>query len=309
MVSSVRQSIIGLLTTCTILSILSSSYARCGCRLNRPTISTNLNLNTTTYRGRTLLNRITKGRSLVQIPHYSQPIRKSESNKQTDVRATGEIRGTVRFLGKLIPAMANIKIPGIGDVTDETWVIKTPGNYVKNAVVYLTKEDSSQDTASSSPLVAASVEINNVRINPHVTVVTPGSPITITNAELNHVNLYFAPATSVAQSLNLLSSGTATINAPRAREFAYDVVTDQAWQRGWIFVSPTPYASITSDGGDFVIKNIPFGVWHLAIWHEGSRDKYYKIGEHTESARIFTMRIKVDAPSINIGDISIVDGK
>jgi uncharacterized protein (DUF2141 family) len=41
-----------------------------------------------------------------------------------------------------------------------------------------------------------------------------------------------------------------------------------SWMRGYSFVFDHPYATITKENGEFVISDIPPGVYNIEAWHE-----------------------------------------
>jgi hypothetical protein len=51
------------------------------------------------------------------------------------------------------------------------------------------------------------------------------------------------------------------------------------WMTAWVWVTPSPYAAITNENGEFTVANIPAGTYTLVMWHEGWKLKDFDEGE------------------------------
>jgi hypothetical protein len=41
-----------------------------------------------------------------------------------------------------------------------------------------------------------------------------------------------------------------------------------SWMSAWVWVQDNPLFAVTGEDGSFIIKNVPFGIWNIEVWHE-----------------------------------------
>lgn len=116
------------------------------------------------------------------------------------------------------------------------------------------------------PKVVSQTEKNFV---PHVTVVTPGTPVLLRNDDNIFHNVFSALGPNQFDS-GLYKKGTSYTKAfttPGPVELLCNIHSSML---GWVYVVDSPHYALSTRGGDFKIANVPPGKYQLEAWNEAA---------------------------------------
>ncbi|OGQ84305.1 MAG: hypothetical protein A3F90_15920 [Deltaproteobacteria bacterium RIFCSPLOWO2_12_FULL_60_19] len=179
----------------------------------------------------------------------------------------GTISGVVKFAGAA-PAAKKVDVNKDKEVCGKTAksdasLIVSGGNLV-NAVVSIT------DIKKGKKLepIKVTLDQNGCEYKPHVTAFPAGSTVEILNPDgiLHNVHSYSKVNTAfnIAQP-KFKKSVTQKIDKPEIINLKCDV---HGWMNAWLFVSETPYFSLTDNSGGFKLTDVPAGTYTVEVWHE-----------------------------------------
>ena len=179
----------------------------------------------------------------------------------------GTISGVVKFAGAA-PAAKKIDVNKDKEVCDKTAksdasLIVSGGNLV-NAVVSITDIKKGKKMEP----IKVTLDQNGCEYKPHVAAIPAGSTVEILNPDgiLHNVHSYSKVNTAfnVAQP-KFKKSVTQKIDKPEIINVKCDV---HGWMNAWLFVSETPYFSLTDNSGGFKLTDVPAGTYNVEVWHE-----------------------------------------
>ena len=203
--------------------------------------------------------------------------------QRVDESKAGRIAGRVAFEG---PAPPNPTVDIGSDavcarenkdgLSSENIVVDNGG--LNNVFVYV--KDGLGKYYFDVPTQAVPLDQKGCRYRPHVFGVRAGQPIEIVNSDptLHNVN-------AVAQVNRGFNFGqpmpgmknTATFTAPEVMvRLKCDV---HGWMTAYAGVLDHPYFAVTTEGGQFELKNVPAGTYTVEAWHE-------KLGTQRQSVSI-----------------------
>lgn len=179
----------------------------------------------------------------------------------------GSISGVVKFVGAA-PAAKKVDVNKDKEVCAKTAksdasLIVSGGNLV-NAVVSIT------DIKKGKKLepIKVTLDQNGCEYKPHVAAFPAGSTLEILNPDgiLHNVHSYSKVNTAfnIAQP-KFKKSVTQKIDKPEIINLKCDV---HGWMNAWLFVSETPYFSLTDNSGGFKLTDVPAGTYTVEVWHE-----------------------------------------
>ena len=179
----------------------------------------------------------------------------------------GTISGVVKFAGAA-PAAKKIDVNKDKEVCGKTAksdasLIVSGGNLV-NAVVSITDIKKGKKMEP----IKVTLDQNGCEYKPHVAAIPAGSTVEILNPDgiLHNVHSYSKVNTAfnVAQP-KFKKSVTQKIDKPEIINVKCDV---HGWMNAWLFVSETPYFSLTDNSGGFKLTDVPAGTYNVEVWHE-----------------------------------------
>jgi hypothetical protein len=185
-----------------------------------------------------------------------------------EVKNGGGIEGIVRFTGATIPKdeilaiSSDVKYCG-KSIPAEKFLIG-PDRGIKNVVVFI----ENINTGKRIPTEAIVVTNKKCRFEPHVSVGFKGNDFTTTNSDpmFHNVHTYLGDRTMYNLGLSKMDSfATKRLGKTGIMEITCDA---HPWMRGYAYILDHPYSTVTNEKGEFVIKDIPPGIYNLVAWHE-----------------------------------------
>jgi hypothetical protein len=145
---------------------------------------------------------------------------------------------------------------------------------VDGAVVWL------DDLHEGAPLAPAGavIEQKGCAFAPHVTAMTAGSRLSLTNDDpANHAaRLAFLGVSDDESVVKMIAPHTsAEIEASPAWAGRVGRITCpiHSWMSAWVHFFDHPYFAVTA-AGVARLANVPPGTWHLSVWHEATDAKF-----------------------------------
>ncbi len=179
----------------------------------------------------------------------------------------GTIMGTVLFTGNPIP-----KDPMMHPTTNQNYCGNTMpmqtylirNRKVQNVVVFI------KDIRAGAPVPKRAVIADNYKCAfvPHVGIGFKGNALTFANSDPLFHNIHTYLNDSTYYNVGLPSKGmkvTKTLTQTGLIELTCDA---HPWMDGWLYVFDNPYAALTNANGQFVIRDVPPGVYTIEAWHE-----------------------------------------
>jgi plastocyanin len=148
----------------------------------------------------------------------------------------------------------------IGEVTGQVLINSEPAD---RAVVYLQTMDGK--TLPSTP-DEKTIHQENLRFKPDFLVVPPGTTLRFENNDEEIHNVYSKSATARFDTGAILPHTAKKVALKEPGIVPLRCRTHQT-MRGLIFVSSSPYFSVTDDHGRFEIQNVPTGSYRIEVWH------------------------------------------
>lgn len=225
----------------------------------------------------------------------------------------GSIKGKFIVDGSVgNPAAINVTTDaatcGNHNLVDESVVVGEDGA-LQNAVVYIYTRKAldvhpDYEAAAKEPVV---LDNKSCRFEPHVLAVRTGQGLQIANSDPvgHNTNAAFAVNPQFNQ---IITSGTpVTINLAKAEPLPVPVACNiHPWMKGYLVVREDPYVAISSDKGEFEIKNVPAGTHEFVFWHEAKgnmRDLALKGGKTDRRGRA---KLKIAAnETLDLGEIKV----
>lgn len=216
---------------------------------------------------------------------------------------TGSITGKVTFIGSQ-PTDATYKHKinqeccGNQVALDRLVIGKNKG--VQYTLLYL----KNPPAGSTAGMKAAVIDQRHCRYTPHLTIAAKGSNLEMVNSDpvlhTSHGYLYSGMERATAFNIAQPIEGH-RLQQPLRKSGMVEVECDagHVWMTAWVWVTPSPYAVITDEQGEFSMDNIPPGTYTLVMWHEGWRLKNTEAGE----------RLKFSDPVAEERVITITAGK
>lgn len=197
----------------------------------------------------------------------------------------GTIRGTVKVEGKLpkLPPLQISKFKDVcKDVPNETLIVG-PGQGLRYAVVTL-----EGITKGKAVERETQHEIDNLRCRfvPHVIAASVGQFVVFKNSDpiLHTAHAYFEnnqPQFNVGLYPGKVS------RKPLVTAGLVKIVCEvHPWMGAFIMVADHPYQSVSDIYGEYLINDVPPGIYKLKVWHEslGTQEKQVEVkpgGSHT----------------------------
>ena len=203
--------------------------------------------------------------------------------KRVDMSKTGTLSGRVVVEGQ-VPQNARIKMEADpvcikahpDGVNFDTYAVENGG--LNNVFVYV--KDGLGNYYFDPPTEPVKLDQNVCRYTPHVLGVQVRQPIEISNSDATLHNVHSLPDKNKGFNFGQQFVGqkeTRTFDKPEVMVlFKCDV---HSWMTAYIGVLQHPYFAVTSNGGQFTLKNVPAGTYTVEAWHE-------KLGTATQSVRL-----------------------
>jgi plastocyanin len=185
-----------------------------------------------------------------------------------DVKDGGTLTGVVRFAGEP-PTLARIPVTKDQEVCGSSKpseaLIVGPNKGVKNAVVWL------EGVAKGKKATAADGVLDNVKclFNPHVLVVTTGSPAKVKNSDAILHNTHGFLEKTVFNLALPIQNQVIDVTKRLKKTGVVDIQCDaHPHMRASMIVVDHPYIAVTDETGAFKLTDIPAGTYKVVVWHE-----------------------------------------
>ncbi len=179
----------------------------------------------------------------------------------------GTITGTVLFTGHPLPKNPMMRTTSSQDYCGQTMTMM---NYlikdgkVQNVVVFI----KNIKAGASAPKTPAFVDNYKCAFVPHVGIGFKGNSLNVKNSDPVFHNIHTYLNNSTYFNVGLSTKGM-QITRPLKDAGLIEVTCDaHPWMEGWLYVFDNPYAALTNANGQFVIKNVPPGIYTVEAWHE-----------------------------------------
>jgi hypothetical protein len=212
----------------------------------------------------------------------------------------GSIEGTVEYSGTAVPQdktyilSSDVKYCG-KEIRTERYLISADKK-IKSVVVYL------EEIKAGKALPGETVEIIDTKCTfvPHVSVGFKGNKFIVKNEDpvLHTIHIYTSIGGKTMFNIALPEKGS-TIIKTLTKTGLMDLNCDcHPWMQGYVYVLDHPYAAVTGETGEFVIEDIPPGVYNVKAWHEALGtvelpDVRVETGKATKIKLQYTREIKL----------------
>ena len=164
--------------------------------------------------------------------------------------------------------LAPLLLRGAGPSAAVDGVLTSGTDLTGDAVVYLVPADRRPAPAEDS----AVIDQVNLRFEPRVTVVTPGTRVLFTNSDPTGHNVFSPPGIGGGFDL-----GTWPMDEVRSYLFtepgAYVLFCHVHPEMvAYVVVVPTGFHAVTDEAGHFTIRDVPAGRYVLRVWHRHLKD-------------------------------------
>lgn len=185
-----------------------------------------------------------------------------------EVRDGGSVEGTVLFAGPAIPKDEVLSITSDTkfcgkSIPAEKYII-SQDKRIKNVVVHI----EGIKTGKAVPREPAVVDNLKCAFAPHVSIGYKGNKIISKNSDpvFHNVHTYVDERTMF--NIGLPDQGSQVTKDLRKTGIVEVTCDSHPWMRAYVYVLDHPYAAVTNEKGEFVIKDIPPGTYSIEAWHE-----------------------------------------
>lgn len=187
----------------------------------------------------------------------------------TQTRITSAHAGRLVLAGVAAIAMASAGTALAGGGTLSGKVSAMPAKYLPETVVYL------KSVPGNHAPKTLDMDQKGMKFIPHVLIATAGDTVNFLNHDTVAHNV-FSPDN---EAYNL---GTFKPGEKRSHTFASAGVYTQLCSihpemLGFIFVGQNPYAATVDEHGNYTIKDIPAGIYEVAVWNSHLKSAAKKV--------------------------------
>jgi len=168
-----------------------------------------------------------------------------------------------------------------GDILDESVIVNPKNRGVKNVVVWLRPDDTSNAKAK---FTAAQINPEDAKRKPaevvigqpccmfveRITTARPGDTLIVKNQAPVPHNFFWSSTNNSEFNQTIPKMDQFKLPQPIVAEstpIQYKC-TIHGWMTGYVRVFEHPYYAITDENGNFEIKNAPVGKFRIVYWHE-----------------------------------------
>ena len=186
----------------------------------------------------------------------------------SEVKNGGSIEGSVTFAGSNIPGdemlsiSSDVKHCG-KSIPAEKYLI-TQDRKIKNVVVFIT------NIKAGKAIPQNEIIVDNAKCAfvPHVSVGFVGNNFTTKNADPMFHNVHTYIGGKTVYNIGLPNQGS-SVSKPLKKTGIMEVTCDaHPWMHAYTYVFDHPYAVLSNEKGEFMLKDIPPGGYHIEAWHE-----------------------------------------
>ncbi len=196
------------------------------------------------------------------------------------VAGYGHLQGKVTFSGappSLPPLVSSAQVKPddksvcvVERIPNERLVVN--GGAVQNVFIYLQKAPPGTKRPETPP-AEATMDHKICTFLPHAMVVQTGQPILILNGDSITHNVHTFPVRNGAFNSGIGPNDRkgVTMTYRNSERTPVSVKCDyHTWMSAWHLPLDHPYGAVTSETGEFEIRDLPAGKHKFTIWHEGT---------------------------------------
>ena len=189
----------------------------------------------------------------------------------------GNLKGRIVLDGDVPPPRVLIKapipkLPGVGDIPDESLIIDAKSKGIANVLVWLVaKKDLKIHPMLVPPRVpVVTLSVTAGRITPHIAVMRTDQTVQFSNPDPTPYSIRSMPLKNHGFNLLINPGKTSRPQSFKLVERLPVQLGDDIhpWMRGYILPLDHPYATVTDKDGNFEIKDLPVDDHEFRIWHE-----------------------------------------
>jgi plastocyanin len=185
----------------------------------------------------------------------------------------GKVTGKVMFEGEERPKVDPLDITEkqskgctedgspVNSETRTVLISKEGG--IQNCVI----EISAKDAKLKLPEEPIELDQMQCRYEPHITLIPTGATVEFLNSDnvSHNVHTYATKNTPFNRTIGAGSRDTQKLEKSESIEVKCDI---HPWMNSWMYVTDTPYATVSDKDGKFEIANLRPGEYKVEIWHE-----------------------------------------
>lgn len=187
--------------------------------------------------------------------------------------AEGKVTGKVTFEGEERPEVEPLPITekqaqgctkdgSLPDNTNQSVIISKEGG-IKNCVIEISVKDAKVKVPEKP------IELDQIQCHydPHVILIPAGATVEFLNSDAvsHNVHTYATKNGSFNRTIAAGSKDEQKLEKSEAIQVKCDI---HPWMSSYIYVTDTPYATISAADGSFTIENLPPGDYKIDVWHE-----------------------------------------
>lgn len=194
----------------------------------------------------------------------------SHAYDAVEVKNGGDIEGVVTFTGATLPKDETLNLSSDMEYCGKTLPAErfliSADKRIKNVVVFL------EGVKSGKAAPRETVTVTNLKCSfvPHVSVGFKGNKFISKNDDplLHTFDIHASLDGKELYHVGLHEKGSAvtkTLTKTGLMEISCYI---HPWQHAYVYVFDYPYAAVTNERGEFVIRDIPPGTYTVEAWHE-----------------------------------------
>jgi hypothetical protein len=188
-----------------------------------------------------------------------------------EVKNGGNIEGIVEFLGATIPLDRIITLSSdekyCGKEHPAEKYVISADRRIKNVVVFI----GGIKAGKAIPEETVTVTDSNCAFVPHVGIGFKGNKFVVKNEDpvLHTIHVYTYISGKTMYNIGLPEKGS-SVTKPLTKTGLMELNCDcHPWMLGYVYIFDHPYAAVTNEKGEFVMRDIPPGTYTVEAWHEG----------------------------------------
>jgi plastocyanin len=160
------------------------------------------------------------------------------------------------------------------NLLEEEWVVSKKNGGISDVLAYIYTRTGPKPAIHPDYQKEAAAEIvidnNGCRFRPRVVTVRPGQTLVLKNSDSVGHNTKIDTFSNLPINYNLPANSSLAQKYEKEERLAVGMPVScsiHPWMKAWLLVKDTPYAKVSNEDGELLIKNIPAGKWTFQLWH------------------------------------------